>query len=190
MSHRLTTALLLGAASLSAFAADSYTIDSRHTYPVFEVNHLGFSTQRGRYSTQHQGQDHPGPPGWARAASTSPSTTRPIDMGLEPWDKIMRGEDWFKSESHPWMLFRSNKLVFDGGKPVAAEGTLTLLDASRPVTLKIESFHCGTHPINRKALCGADVSTTIKRSEFSMSKYLPSISDEVVIKIPVEAFKD
>jgi len=102
----------------------------------------------------------------------------------------MRGEDWFKSESHPWMLFRSNKLVFDGGKPVAAEGTLTLLDASRPVTLKIESFHCGTHPINRKALCGADVSTTIKRSEFSMSKYLPSISDEVVIKIPVEAFKD
>jgi polyisoprenoid-binding protein YceI len=188
MSHRLTTALLLGAASLSAFAADSYTIDSRHTYPVFEVNHLGFSTQRGRFNST-KGKITLDPQAGQGSIDVTIDTAS-IDMGLEPWDKIMRGEDWFKSESHPWMLFRSNKLVFDGGKPVAAEGTLTLLDASRPVTLKIESFHCGTHPINRKALCGADVSTTIKRSEFGMSKYLPSISDEVVIKIPVEAFKD
>ena len=33
-----------------AMAADSFTIDSRHTFPVFEVNHLGFSTQRGRFN--------------------------------------------------------------------------------------------------------------------------------------------
>jgi polyisoprenoid-binding protein YceI len=33
----------------SAMAADSYTIDPNHTLPVFEVNHLGFTTQRGRF---------------------------------------------------------------------------------------------------------------------------------------------
>lgn len=188
MNHRLTTALLLGAASLSAVAADSYTIDARHTYPVFEVNHLGFSTQRGRFN-KTTGKISLDPQAGQGSIDVTIDTAS-IDMGLEQWDKIMRGEDWFKSESHPWMLFRSNKVLFDGGKPVSAEGTLTLLDATRPVTLKIDSFQCGTHPINRKELCGADVSTTIKRSEFGMSKYLPSISDEVVIKIPVEAFKD
>ena len=32
------------------FAADSYTFDGAHTYPVFEVRHLNFSTQRGRFN--------------------------------------------------------------------------------------------------------------------------------------------
>ena len=31
------------------YAADSYTIDPTHTWPSFEVNHLGYSTQRGRF---------------------------------------------------------------------------------------------------------------------------------------------
>lgn len=30
-------------------AEETYTIDPNHTLPVFEVNHLGFSTQRGRF---------------------------------------------------------------------------------------------------------------------------------------------
>ena len=45
----VVAALVLGI-SVSVQAADSYTIDSRHTYPVFEINHLGFSTQRGRFN--------------------------------------------------------------------------------------------------------------------------------------------
>ena len=73
---------------------------------------------------------------------------------------------------------------------VGAEGDFTLLGVTRPIRLEVKGFNCGTHPINKKPLCGADVSTTIKRSEFGMTKYVPSIADEVVIKIPVEAFRD
>ena len=32
-----------------AFAADTYTFDPQYTIPVFEVGHLGFTTQRGRF---------------------------------------------------------------------------------------------------------------------------------------------
>ena len=39
-------------------------------------------------------------------------------------------------------------------------------------------------------MCGADASTTIKRSEFGMTKYLPGIGDEVKLVINVEASKD
>ncbi|MDP2760069.1 MAG: YceI family protein [Sideroxyarcus sp.] len=31
-------------------AADNYTIDATHTWPSFEINHLGYTTQRGRFN--------------------------------------------------------------------------------------------------------------------------------------------
>lgn len=184
--------LLAGFAALAiaapSFAAESFTLDVRHTFPVFEINHLGFSTQRGRFNKTE------GKITLDRAAKTGSVDIRidsaSVDMGLDDWDKHMRGEDFFNVAEHPQMTFSASKFMFDGDKPVAAEGTLTLLGVARPVTLKIAGFTCGTHPINKKALCAADISTTIKRSEWGMKKYLPAVADEVVIKIPVEAFKD
>lgn len=188
MNRKLMTALLLGAATLPAFAADSYTIDPRHTYPVFEVDHLGFSTQRGRFdkTTGKITLDREAKQGSIDVTIDASS----IDMGMEAWNKIMRGEEWFDAEANPWVLFRSTAVHFDGDNPSSVDGVLVMKGESHPVTLKIERFHCGVNPVNRKSVCGADVSTTIKRSEFGLKKYLPAIGDEVHIVIPVEAFKD
>ena len=47
---RLTVALLAVALPLSAVAApENYTIDPNHTYPHWEVNHLGVSNWRGQF---------------------------------------------------------------------------------------------------------------------------------------------
>lgn len=171
-----------------AMAADSYTIDSRHTFPVFEVNHLGFSTQRGRFNSV-TGKIMLVPSQKSGSIEVTIDSAS-IDMGLEAWDKHMRGEDFFNAEKFPNMSFKSTKLVYDGDRLVGAEGDFTLLGVTKPVKLEVKGFTCGTHPINKKALCGADISTVIKRSEFGMTKYVPSISDDVVVRIPVEAFKD
>lgn len=171
-----------------AMAADSFTIDSRHTYPVFEVNHLGFSTQRGRFNNV-SGKIMLVPAQNSGSIEVTIDSAS-VDMGLEAWDKHMRGEDFFNVEKFPNMTFKSTKLLYEGDKLVGAEGDFTLLGVTKPVKLEVKGFTCGTHPINKKALCGADISTTIKRSEFGMTKYVPSISDDVVIKIPLEAFKD
>ena len=48
---RLTVALLAVALPLSAVAApENYTIDPFHTFPNFEVNHLGMSNMRGQFT--------------------------------------------------------------------------------------------------------------------------------------------
>jgi len=171
-----------------AMAADSFTIDSRHTYPVFEVNHLGFSTQRGRFNNV-TGKIMLVPAQKSGSIEVTIDSAS-VDMGLEAWDKHMRGEDFFNVEKFPNMTFKSTKLIYEGDKLVGAEGDFTLLGVTRPVRLDVKGFACGTHPINKKALCGADISTTLKRSDFGMTKYLPGIGDTVVINIPVEAFKD
>jgi polyisoprenoid-binding protein YceI len=190
----LAMKLTLISASLVVFAApalavDNYTIDPRHTYPVFEVSHLGFSTQRGRFN-KTSGKIVLDP----QTSSGSIEVTieaASIDMGLDGWNKQMRSEEFFNSDAFPAITFKSTKVSFDSqNEPVAAEGEITMLGVTRPMTLKLTSFKCGVNPANRKYLCGADVVTTLKRSEFGIKKYLPYIPDDIKIMIAVEAFKD
>jgi polyisoprenoid-binding protein YceI len=185
---RIATGFVALAIAAPALAAENFTIDARHTFPVFEINHLGFSTQRGRFNKTE------GRISLDRAAKTGAVDIKidsaSVDMGLDDWDKHMRSEDFFNAAQFPAMTFTADRFSFEGDKPVAAEGMLTLLGVAKPVSLKIAGFNCGTHPINKKALCAADISTTIKRSEWGMKKYVPAVADEVMIKIPVEAFKD
>lgn len=184
----ITLATVVAAVAAPALAMESYTIDPRHTYPVFEVNHLGFSTQRGRFNKTSGTITLD--PAAKKGSIEVVIETASIDMGLDKWDEHMRSDEFFDVEKFPTATFKSEKLEFKGDKPVAAIGTLTLLGVTQTVKLAIESFKCGTHPINKKPLCAADVSTTIKRSAFGMTKYVPAVSDDIKLMIPVEAFKD
>lgn len=174
--------------SVSVQAADSYTIDSRHTFPVFEVNHLGFSTQRGRFnkSAGKISLDTAAKSGNVELTIDSAS----IDMGIDKWDEHMKSPDFFNAAKHPTITFKSSKINFDGDKLSSAEGDLTLLGVTKPVTLALSGFRCGEHPMLKKIVCGVDASTTIKRSDFGMKYGIPAIGDEVKLLVPVEAIKD
>jgi polyisoprenoid-binding protein YceI len=183
----LVSALILGA-SVSVQAADSYTIDSRHTFPVFEVNHLGFSTQRGRFN-KSAGKimlDTAAKSGSVELTIDSGS----IDMGIDKWDEHMKGPDFFDAAKHPTITFKSSKVSFDGDKVVGATGDLTMLGVTKPVTLALSGFRCGEHPMLKKIVCGVDATTMIKRSDFGMKYGIPAIGDEVKLIVPVEAIKD
>jgi polyisoprenoid-binding protein YceI len=43
------------------------------------------------------------------------------------------------------------------------------------------------HPLGKRAAIGFDASTTIKRSEFGINKYVPNVSDDITIRITTEA---
>jgi polyisoprenoid-binding protein YceI len=178
---------LAAAVASPTFAADTYNIDPNHTFPVFEVNHLGFSTQRGRFNktTGTVVLD-------AAAKKGSIDLTidvASLDMGFPTWDQHMAADGFFNTEKFPTMTFKSNKLVFEGDKVVAADGDFTLLGVTKPIRLTVSNFKCGPNPMNKKEMCGAEISTTIKRSDFGMTKYVPAISDEIKISSAVEAYK-
>jgi len=181
--------LALGAAlSAPAIGADTYTVDTRHTYPMWEVNHFGWSTQRGRFNGAT------GKITLDRAAQTGSVdiaiNTASVDTGIAKWDEQMMSEDFFNAAKFPTINFKASKIVFDGDKPASVPGELTLVGVTKPVTLTITGFGCGTNPVNKKEVCGADAYAVIKRSEFGIMKYLPRISDEVKLVINVESFKD
>lgn len=184
----LTAILLASSLAVTANAADSYTVESTHTYPAFEINHLGFSTQRGRFD-KTSGKITLDTA--AKKGSIEISVdVNSLDMGLEKWNNHLKSDEFFNVEKFPTMHFTANKLTFDGDKLVAAEGDFTLLGVTKPLTVKVSNFNCGMHPMFKKAVCGAEISATIKRSDFGMTKFVPYVSDEVKIFAPIEALKD
>lgn len=188
MQKTFTIFALSAVLAVPAFAADSYTIDPSHTFPVFEVNHLGFTNQRGRFN-RSAGKITLDMAARKGSVELIIDTTS-LDMGFATWDQHLSADGFFNTEKFPTMTFKSDKLVFDGAKVVAAEGSFTLLGVTKPMRLAVSNFHCGPHPFTKKAMCGADVSTTLKRSDFGMTKFVPAVSDEVKISSPVEAYKD
>lgn len=182
-------AMFAATASLPAAAAQqSYTVDPAHTYPSFEINHLGFSTMRGTFDTT-RGKivlDTEGKGGSIEITIDAAS----IDTGHAKRDEHLRNEEFFNVEKFPTLTYKATRLKYEGDKLVGADGELTLLGVTRPVSLTITSFNCGAHPINKKQACGANASATLKRSEFGMNAYVPAVGDEVKISIEVEAFRD
>ena len=116
--------------------------------------------------------------------------TASIGTGDAEFDKVLRGENFFATDKHPKMTFRSQQIRFEGESPSEVIGELMLLGIARPVTFRINGAKCGTHPVNKKALCGAEVTGTIKRSDFGMKFGLPSVGDDIRLTIQFEAFKD
>lgn len=169
-------------------APETFTIDPNHTYPMFEVSHFGISTQRGRFD-KTSGKvvlDRVARRGSIDLTIDASS----VSMGFEEWNEHVRREGLFHTDKYPVITFKSNKLIFEGDKPVAAEGEFTLLGVTRPLRLKVANFACTEHPLSKKPYCGAEVSAQIKRSDFGMTKGIPMVGDEVRLVSPVEALLD
>jgi polyisoprenoid-binding protein YceI len=88
------------------------------------------------------------------------------------------------------MTFKSSELAFEGDRVRQARGTLTILGIPKPVTFEIAYFKCGSHPMLMRKVCGADMTATIKRSDYGMKYLLPTLGDEVLLRVNVEAIKD
>lgn len=188
MKQHFAACLVAGLLATPAFAADTYTMDPEYTIPVFEVEHLGFSTQRGRFD-KSEGKvmlDFAAKKGIVEFTVY----TNSLDMGSRAWTIHVSSPGLFNIEQYPTMTFKSDKLVFEGNKVVAAKGDFTLLGVTKQITVNVNRFTCGTNPLNKKAMCAGDITANIKRSDFGMVKYIPTVSDEIKINVPVEAYKD
>ncbi len=185
----LPAAVAVLVTALPAYAElETFTVDPNHTFPAFEIGHFGYSLQRGRFNktTGRITLDTAAKQGSADIAIDTGS----VSTGHAKLEDHLRGEDFFNSAKHPQMTFKSNNFAFEGDKVKSASGDLTINGVTRPVTLKADQFNCAPHPMLKKKACGAELTTTIKRSDFGIKTFLPAVADDVMLRINVEAIKD
>ncbi len=174
------------AVTLPAGAQEVYVGDPPHTWAFFETGHLGIAWVRGRFKTGAKiTLDRAAKKGSIDAVIDATS----VDTGHEARDKHVRSADYLDVEKFPTITFKSNNLKFSGDDLIGADGELTMMGVTKPVSLNVTLFRCIQHPVNKKDLCGADASTAIKRSEWGIKRSAVGIGDDVKISIQIEAYR-
>jgi polyisoprenoid-binding protein YceI len=196
MSRKIAIGVIALAVPFGALAApESYTIDPFHTFPNFEVNHLGMSNMRGHFgkTTGKFTIDHAAKTGSLDIAIQSASiTTGDNDKSgrQRARDEHLRTPDFFNVAEFPAMTYKATSVKFNGDNPGTIEGNLTLLGVTKPVPLQVENWKCGPHPASKKEMCGGNASGTLKRTDFGMKFGVPMLGDELKLWIEIEGYKD
>ncbi len=179
---------LPGLAVLVSFAAQAapqtLVIDPGHTFPVFEVRHLGIATQRGRFNKTTGTVNLDAEAGTGTADIRIDA--RSVSTGNEDLDTLLRGAFYFAVLDHPEIAYKAGAMRFEDGKPVRIEGELRFLGVTRPLALTVSGYGCIRFPVLR---CGADLSARFRRSDFGLVAMANFVGDEVSMLIQVEMVK-
>ena len=195
MNKAFICAFALALPFAACAAPENYTLDPTHTFPQFEVEHLGVSTMRGafRKSSGKFTLDQSGKTGSVELmVETASIDTGDSERGNRPRtrDEHLRTADFFNVAEFPRMTFKSTSVKFSGEQPAEVTGNLTLLGVTRPLTLKIERWTCKDNPMSKKPMCGGNASASMKRSDFGMKYGIPAIGDELKLFFEFEGYKD
>jgi len=181
--------ILLLAAAPNLWAAERFVLDPEHTFPSFEIRHQKVSLLRGKFN-RSSGQvmlDPQNPGGNLIEVIVDAGSG---DTGHDELNRKLLGNNFFNTARFPEIRFVARDLSYQNGIPVSARGELMMLGVTQQVVLEIRDFSCGRHFPSFRNFCGADVHTTIRRSEFGMNYGIPLIGDEVKLAIEVEGFRE
>jgi polyisoprenoid-binding protein YceI len=187
--NALLASLILAASTLvPAFAAPvTFATDPNHTFARFGYSHFGYSLQQSRFDKVGGTVVYD-----AEAKTGSVDITidaKSISTGSALFNEHIQGPDFLDTAKFPTATFKSTRVLFNGDKPSAIEGNLTLKGVTKPVTLTVNGFHTMPHPMMKKDALGANASTTVKRTDFNMGKYAPNVSDDIRIEVAIEAIR-
>lgn len=189
MSRHLLS--LLGAmllAPLAHAAPALYTIDSTHTFPSFEADHMGMSLWRGKFNKTSGTVTLDKAAGSGEVDITIDMDS--IDFGLDVMNAKARSDGMFDTTQFPLATYKGQLAGFVNGAPTQVVGRLTMHGITRPVELKILSFKCTQHPLYRRDWCGADAQATFQRDDFGVDAGKAyGFKMDVTLRIQVEAVK-
>lgn len=185
-----TTAAALLAATATAHA-ESWVPDPTHTEVLIAWNHSGFSIQTAKFNEVEGALEFtPGDIGGASADFSVIVSS--VDTGVPNFDNDLKGADFFDAEAYPTIRFVSTSVEQTGDMTVKATGDLTIKDVTKPAIFDITVHKIGEHPVGqffdfyKGEWLGMTATTTINRSEWGISGFIPVGSDAIDITINTE----
>ena len=169
-------------------AEEKYTIDPQHSFVVWRVDHLGFSTQTGKWPVNgviFLDKNDP-----AKSKVDVSIKINDLITGIPELNKHLAESLFFDSATYPTAVFVSQKINLISKDTADVQGNLTLHGVAKSVTLHVHLNKMGQNPVNDKMSVGFSADTAINRSDFGIKGFLPMVGDKVHLVIDVEAQKD
>jgi len=177
------------AETIPGYVAGSWTIDPLHSEVGFSVRHMMVSKVRGKF-TKFSGKfvTAENPLGSSVNAEIDLSS---IETGAEQRDAHLRSPDFFDTENHPVMTYRSTGIRAEGDDYVV-DGELTLKGVTRqvPLALEVNGFGPDAYGGTR---AGFTATAEINRQDFGVNWNAALegggvvVSDKVNIQLEIEA---
>jgi len=167
--------------------ATPYVFEPRHSEGVMRWSHLGFSNPGAQFSRIE------GMLEWNAADPAKSSVQAKIPMsglatGVPDLDDDFRSPAFFDFAKFPAATFVSARIEKrEGRNHYAVVGDLSLHGVTKPVTLDATINKVGVNPRNQLPSVGFDATTTLKRSDFGLGRFVPQVSDEIRIALTIEA---
>ena len=186
--RRLVAVLLLlpFGALRAATPVQDWRIDEAHTSIGFEINAVGFPRTRGRF-THYSGRividfEHP-----SKSFTSFIVEAASVDLGSQTFNDFVKSPVLLNVSKFPTLSFTSTQVEKLDARTARITGNLTMLGATRPITLSVAVD--ANQPPNQRAV--ALLATgRITRSEFGMIFGLPLIDDALDITVRTRATGD
>lgn len=189
MKQTVLAAALALAATGAIAAPEEYDLDPSHSQVVFSYTHLGFSTTTGMFSG-FEGEilfDAEDP------AASSVNVSVPVMSMFTGWaerEEHFMSEDFFGASEGDLVTFTSTGIEVTGKTTAKITGDLTMNEMTKSVVLDATlNQKADAHPMNNRPWLGFSATTTLLRSDFGVDKFAPYVSDEIDVRISIEAGK-
>ncbi|MFC4909051.1 YceI family protein [Actinomadura gamaensis] len=178
------------AATELGLTAGTWNIDPAHSEVTFAIRHL-MTKVRGSFT------DFSGAVEIADDVAASTATAEiklaSIDTRNADRDAHVRAADVLDVENHPTMTFATTGVRADGGD-YKVDGTLTIKNVTKPVTLDVEFHGVGADPWGGTR-AGFSATATINRKDWGIEFNVPLggdkalLGDKVEITLEIQAVK-
>jgi polyisoprenoid-binding protein YceI len=144
----------------------AYSIDKAHSEVAFQVRHL-VTKVRGHFTnfggTLKFDEAHP-----EQSSLVFDIDTASIDTGTPDRDAHLRSNDFFSVETHPQMTFASSRVTKRGADLFDVEGTLTIRDIAKVITLPVSYLGTAKDPWGNSR-AGFESELTLNRKDFGLT---------------------
>jgi len=179
------TAGLLSSATAQA-AAEKFKLETPHTQVIFAVDHMGYSVSYGKF-TSYDGEiilDAEAP---EKSSVTASIKTDSLELNHAEWNAHVKAADMLNTAQFPEITFKSTSVTRTGDQTADVLGDLTILGVTKPATLKVKHNKTADDTFVGMRKTGFSATTSIKRSDFGLTKGIPYVGDNINIIIEVEA---
>lgn len=152
--------------AIPGYVAGTWDIDPAHSEVGFTVRHMMVSKVRGRFGSFT---------GTITTADRIVDSTVAADIelssittGNEQRDAHLRSADFFATDEHPLMVFRSTGIRAHGDRWIIA-GELSLNGIAKPVELETEFHGIGPDAFGPATRAGFTATTSINRKDFGVN---------------------
>jgi polyisoprenoid-binding protein YceI len=171
-------------------SARTFTIDKTHSEVTFQVRHL-LTKVRGRF-TDFTGTVELNEAAPDRSSVNFSINASSIDTGTPDRDAHLRSADFFAVEQFGTITFASSKVTKKSAELFEVEGTLTIRETAKRITLPVVHLGTAKDPWGNTRV-GFEAEITVNRKDFGLNWNAALetggflVGDDVKISISVQA---